>query len=85
MGDIKLTLKRDGDVILATVLSDGQVRLDVQGEISFTNHGSADAAVQQVERLLGGVTDVQQHGHGHHHHGQGQGQGHGQGTKQGQH
>jgi hypothetical protein len=71
MPQIKLTIKRDGDVIEATVLEDGQVRLDVQGEISFANHGSADEAVAQVEKLLGGTTDVQKHGHHTHEHAHG--------------
>lgn len=74
--DIKLRIVRDGDVIEATVLADGRVRIDVQGEVSFTNHGSADEAVKQAETLLGGTTDVQKHGHGHHHHAHGVGHTH---------
>lgn len=76
MAIIKFRVQRDEDIIEATILEDGTVRLDVQGEISFTNHSSADEAVRQVERLLGGKTEVQKHGHAHHHHAHGHGQQH---------
>jgi hypothetical protein len=66
--DIKFTVKRGPDTIEVSINESGLTRIDVQGEVSFSNHGSADEAVRQVERLLGGTADVQKHGHGHHHH-----------------
>jgi hypothetical protein len=68
MPDIRLTLRRDDDVIQVTILEDGQTRIDVQGEVSFANHGSAEEALGQIEKMLGGQTDIQSHGHAHHHH-----------------
>lgn len=61
--------RRGDDVIEVTRLEDGTVRTDVKGEVSFTNHGSAEEALSMVEKLLGGETVIEKQGHAEHHHG----------------
>ncbi len=65
--DRKIRFTKGGDVVEATILSDGTVRIDVQGAISFANHGNAEDAIRAVEVAAGGQTEIQSHGHAHVH------------------
>ena len=73
-GERRFVVTRDDDRIEVTIAPDGLTRIDVQGEVSWANHGSAEEAVAQVEKMLGGATKtersghaVQEHAHGHAH------------------
>lgn len=67
MSDKKIRFTKGGDVVEATILSDGTVRIDVQGSVSFANHGNAEDAINAVEVAVGGSTEIHQHGHAHAH------------------
>jgi hypothetical protein len=64
----KVELKKGDDVMTVSVLDNGRYRADVVGSISSVNHGSADSALKDIARFLGGKLSIMKNAHGHHHH-----------------
>lgn len=58
------------DTWTVTVLPDGMVKIETDG-VSQANHLSAENAIAEINRLLGGQTETVQKrkGHTHSHHG----------------
>jgi len=59
----------DKDKITCTILEDGTIRWEVDGDISAPNHSSADEFLAEVGRLVGGAETIEhKHGYAAHSH-----------------